>query len=98
MPQAKQLDQPKATEVLPCPFCGGQPEVIESKPIDPKDPSRWTVYCVNKSCGCRVYSHYDLSRDESFRRWNTRADVPVAIRTLSPPPVLGQPTGAGKLF
>lgn len=55
----------RTTELLPCPFCGG--EVCETSPEEYND-KYWRIMCA--SCGARMGgTHRGMNREA----WNTRA-------------------------
>lgn len=55
------------TELKPCPFCGGDAEVIDLG--DPDDDSY--AHCTK----CRVQQIADFTAKEAALRWNTRAST-----------------------
>jgi hypothetical protein len=55
------------TELLPCPFCGGTPVVID-------DDCGWHVQCQNANCKVEVDT-YHSGKHIAVRWWNTRADT-----------------------
>lgn len=62
-----------ATELLPCPFCGGEAKAR-------KKWGNWTVYCLDCCAssdryvpGATYYVSCD-TKDEAVERWNRRAD------------------------
>jgi hypothetical protein len=87
---------------LPCPFCGGRPEIL------PKDPgvsgSAWgRVSCLNEGCQARpAVEHYgggDFPHDDSTMtsawnkrqavlKWNRRAASSATINKEEPPDLL----------
>ena len=63
------FDSIKETELLPCPFCGGLGELVESFDI-------WFVMCSNGDCPVgpdTIDSCLDSTKEESTKAWNTRA-------------------------
>lgn len=60
----------KNNKLKPCPFCGGEAELYESKEC-------WRIYCIdenNVDCilGALDYDYMKPSRDEAIKAWNTR--------------------------
>ena len=60
--------------LLPCPFCGGEPEVrIGSSPAQGANDKTASIVC--KACGCRTKSEIEWGRDfvgVVVSLWNTR--------------------------
>jgi hypothetical protein len=54
-------------DLLPCPFCGSAPELIEA-PTGVEDT--WLVRCTGPHCQCKTLNHY--GRDQSVFIWNKR--------------------------
>lgn len=52
------------TELLPCPFCGGNADLCEA------DDETWYIACV--SCGCGT-NPCEASEDDLAAAWNRRA-------------------------
>lgn len=48
----------------PCPFCGGEAELIK-----PRLETPWTVEC--KKCGCILFTEYECQR-KAIAAWNRR--------------------------
>lgn len=62
-----------ATELLPCPFCGGKAELWRAHPHP--DRAAW-IACMGK---CSVLVSKEHKTDaEAISAWNTRADIPAA--------------------
>lgn len=57
-------------EYLSCPFCGGEPEVLELTTF--VHENKWVVDC--DKCGCGLYGAN--TKAEVVQSWNTRAPVP----------------------
>lgn len=50
-------------ELLPCPFCGSKPRIIQHE--------FWpAVKCSNTDCGVQQFTFKDL--DRAIKLWNTR--------------------------
>jgi hypothetical protein len=54
--------------LLPCPFCGEQPELNDHGKI-----GTW-IQCENKSCDVEPFAHCD-TKAETISAWNTRAPI-----------------------
>ena len=54
-------------ELLPCPFCGGEADILQHK--DGIDD--WIVFC--KKCGCQT--DFMFTESEAISHWNSRVDV-----------------------
>ena len=59
----------KPEKLLPCPFCGGEATLRESK--SEHDPTGYQVVC---NCGACVTT-WIFQRDEAIKAWNTRSQV-----------------------
>lgn len=59
------------SELLPCPFCGGQAE-IDSDPYQ-----RYFPECLTLTCLFRPDAAFN-SIEEAIKAWNTRADLTQA--------------------
>ena len=59
----------RSEELLPCPFCGGEAEIVE---VMDNPPETIAIQCKS---GCGVSAHHKWM-DESvlIKRWNTRAE------------------------
>ena len=64
-------DKTSDKRLLPCPFCGGGAEVIETE-ID------WYVRCTK--CSGRVQA--TISEQEAIRQWNTRKPMDQIVERL----------------
>lgn len=73
----------KATELEPCPFCGGTPEYDEPSTFVTPETSKWGA--VRCGCGATApdvrtcYQDWTTWRDAAVEEWNRRA-------TLEPEP------------
>jgi len=55
-------------KLKPCPFCGGEADIVEMKGIINSYYIRWLIYCDN---GC-VDMPPAEDKDEAIKNWNTR--------------------------
>lgn len=69
------------TKLLPCPFCGGAAELIESAPAtlfsDEGETVHFKVQCKGFRYGC-IGAHinlWDYSQERAIKAWNTRKEV-----------------------
>ena len=73
------------TEILPCPFCGSDAEILASITASTIDPNRrFKAQCTNRMKGCPVNarSHYGPTPEEVAAQWNTRARVAPKVKRL----------------
>lgn len=56
-------------ELKPCPFCGGEADVIDEG--KGTEPERYWAYCGNVNCFVEGTSAYATER-EAIEAWNTR--------------------------
>jgi hypothetical protein len=58
-----------AIELLPCPFCGEQPQISKNN---------WAtaIDCINDDCPAAVSVASDAGQNAA-ERWNTRAPIPA---------------------
>lgn len=62
-------------KILPCPFCGEQPEIQ----VDFMNMRIYTVRCTNYSCDSLGY----CNEDDAIKGWNTREMVITGYLILS---------------
>jgi len=76
------MSDSNATELLPCPFCGGEAEIKYAEWWDSNDPPEihcvWSVQCstrptrssvcLGRLCGNRGFA----DKDKAIEAWNTR--------------------------
>ena len=56
-------------QLLPCPFCGKEPEIDKYKI---KGLMHWDVSCMNDYCLVHVETDYFESEEEAIGAWNKR--------------------------
>ena len=57
----------RTTELLPCPFCGGEARLICSA------PDWYFPACMNRECACDWTDSYQ-TKAEAIAAWNSRAE------------------------
>lgn len=62
------------SELLPCPFCGGEAELQPSYDMDTGEVDGWFVWCNNKECECAPETREHFTEAEAITAWNTRAE------------------------
>lgn len=62
------------TDLLPCPFCGGQAEIHATHDVDTGEIDGWFVWCNNKRCECKPETNDYTTEAEAVAAWNTRAE------------------------
>ena len=60
------------TEMLPCPLCGADVQIMEIKPEWASCPQFYDI-----SCECGLSIGKDEDRPSLLERWNRRADIKV---------------------
>lgn len=58
------------SELKPCPFCGGEAEVIKAHQIFERP---YVVICKNTKCRASL-GEFSSTREEAIEAWNRRAD------------------------
>lgn len=61
------------SELLPCPFCGGEAELHPTYDIDTNEVDGWFVWCNNDTCECKPETNQHFTEAEAIAAWNTRA-------------------------
>ena len=64
------MEKPSKKELLPCPFCGGEAEIIDIDKIL-KLKLRYSVGCSEEFCGARIGGLFKTT-NEAIALWNTR--------------------------
>lgn len=62
------------SELLPCPFCGGEAELHPTYDMDTSEVDGWFVWCNNKECECAPETREHFTEAEAIAAWNTRAE------------------------
>jgi hypothetical protein len=65
--------------LLPCPFCGAEPNIEEVNPTE--DSVRWTIGCPSLECYCYRSWRTHGSREEAIEAWQRREHGPAARQT-----------------
>ncbi|EKO3908227.1 Lar family restriction alleviation protein [Vibrio fluvialis] len=67
------------SELKPCPFCGGEAELIQSEPSTARfneGTVNFAVACYGYKCGVMPYPKlWQITKEEAVKAWNTRATV-----------------------
>lgn len=69
-------DRVEVTELLPCPFCGGEARLYENPPYEP--PGMFFVRC--DPCDLVYDKAWDVPRDQAIAAWNTRQASTAALQ------------------
>ena len=64
-------------KLLPCPFCGGEAELMRF----PKCDRKYVVICENKQCMASV-GNYSYTKEEAIKAWNTRKPMERIVERL----------------
>lgn len=79
------------SELLPCPFCGKRPYLIEPD----KGDFKWSVSCLH----CVAIDMYDISKEGVVEKWNTRhypPEVQQAVEMMKPKKITYDDSSLGK--
>ena len=63
------------TKLLPCPFCGGEAEMIKRKSNFPYIHGVWCI-------GCKCRTSFEKSEEIAIEKWNTRKPVDDVLERL----------------
>lgn len=63
------------TELLPCPFCGGEAELHASYDMDTNEVDGWFAWCNNDRCECKPETNEHFTEAEAIAVWNARAET-----------------------
>jgi len=66
-----------SNDLLPCPFCGGKAEVVESGPSGKDHVTHWQARCSSILSGCigAEIDTWRCTKDDATKAWNTRAGI-----------------------
>lgn len=70
------------TELLPCPFCGGEAIVQPTYDIDTSERDGYFAWCSNYECECKPQTRDYLTEAEAIEAWNTRVERTCNNATL----------------
>lgn len=73
-------DSKTATELLPCPFCGGEAKEYVR---DYGDTHYWRVSCSSDRCGVNPVTNVYVTAEGAIKAWNTRAEVGMSYEDIS---------------
>ena len=79
MAQEWKVSKMNKKELLPCPFCGGEAEVVTDLIFTNGKPTKvYQVYCRENRCviGFCDYAYY-MTEEEAINAWNTRTYKPA---------------------
>ena len=63
------------TELLPCPFCGGEAELKPTYDLDADEIDGWFAWCCTANdCTTHPMTNDYLTRAEAIEAWNTRTE------------------------
>lgn len=62
------------SDLLHCPFCGGQAEIHSTHDIDTGEIDGWFVWCNNSTCECAPETNDHFTEAEAITAWNARAE------------------------
>ena len=68
----------RTDRILPCPFCGGQGEVLHDKGYTDDYgymPENWVVVCSNPDCKLVVNTTLCTKYENAIRIWNRRVAI-----------------------
>ena len=63
------------SELLPCPFCGGEAEIHPTYDMDTNEIDGYFVWCDNDKCECKPETREHFTEAEAISAWNTRYDT-----------------------
>lgn len=80
-PEESPMPESNATELLPCPFCGGKAGIIEGRAREDVWPHGvfHRAYCT----ACQVRQHFHRAPAEAIAAWNHRAPSTAGVADLT---------------
>jgi len=71
----------KPEKLIPCPFCGEQPESRGSMDEVDGEVLYWIIQCGSFECstGGNSVMKEEGSKEEAIKAWNTRYGKPIAV-------------------
>lgn len=69
----------RTTELLPCPFCGGEAEIVDVDPTPHYVKEGHWVICKE----CKASAHVFENRDKAIEAWNTRTPEQAIAEELN---------------
>lgn len=64
-------------DLKPCPFCGGEAEILKY----PRCERKYVVVCKNNLCNASI-GQYSTSKENAVRAWNTRKPMEAVVAEL----------------
>lgn len=65
----------RTTELLSCPFCGGEASFKKCWNFDDESPSGYFVWCHGNDCVVEPMTEDFKEESEAIAAWNTRAEL-----------------------
>lgn len=65
----------RTTELLNCPFCGGEAELHPTYDMDAGNIDGWFAWCVNDTCECKPETGQFFTEAEAIAAWNARTPI-----------------------
>lgn len=62
------------SELLTCPFCGGEAVLHPTYDMDTGAVDGWFAWCDNGTCECKPETGQFFTEAEAIAAWNTRAE------------------------
>ena len=64
----------KLSDALPCPFCGGKPEISVYRYGYAKNPYQIKHTCKGSDSQFHIHASNYFDKQDAIRAWNTRTD------------------------